>query len=130
LPPATSTIRPTRDALTGISVAITDRRRSPPRRRSARRCHHQHRYWNRVLGRSSRSDRRRDPEHGQHRLHFRDYLHGERRGSFTYTPGSSIDVDGWRIQVNGAPATGDRFTVRSNAGATGDNRTALALADA
>ena len=51
-------------------------------------------------------------------------------GSFTYTPGSSIDVNGWRIQVNGAPATGDRFTVRSNAGAIGDNRNAFALADA
>ncbi|HEU4780091.1 MAG TPA: flagellar hook-associated protein FlgK [Steroidobacteraceae bacterium] len=51
-------------------------------------------------------------------------------GSFTYTPGSNIDVNGWRIQVNGAPAVGDRFTVRSNAGATGDNRNAFALADA
>ena len=51
-------------------------------------------------------------------------------GSFTYTPGSAIDVNGWRVQVNGAPAVGDRFTVRSNAGATGDNRNAFALADA
>jgi len=51
-------------------------------------------------------------------------------GSFTYTPGSAIDVNGWRIQVNGAPAVGDRFTVRNNAGATGDNRNAFALADA
>jgi flagellar hook-associated protein 1 FlgK len=51
-------------------------------------------------------------------------------GSFSYTPGSSIDVNGWRIQVNGAPATGDRFSVRSNAGAVGDNRNAFALADA
>jgi len=50
-------------------------------------------------------------------------------GSFTYTPGSAIDVNGWRVQVSGAPAVGDRFTVRSNAGATGDNRNALALAD-
>jgi len=51
-------------------------------------------------------------------------------GSFTYTPGSNIDVNGWRVQINGAPAVGDRFTVMSNAGATGDNRNALALADA
>ena len=51
-------------------------------------------------------------------------------GSFTYTPGSNIDVNGWRVQISGAPAVGDRFTVTSNAGATGDNRNALALADA
>jgi len=51
-------------------------------------------------------------------------------GSFTYTPGSAIDVNGWRVQVSGAPAVGDRFTIRNNAGATGDNRNAFALADA
>jgi flagellar hook-associated protein 1 FlgK len=34
------------------------------------------------------------------------------------------------VQINGAPATGDTFTVRSNAGATGDNRNAFALVDA
>ncbi len=51
-------------------------------------------------------------------------------GSFTYTPGSNIDINGWRIQLDGAPAIGDRFTVRSNAGAGGDNRNAFALADA
>ena len=50
-------------------------------------------------------------------------------GSFTYTPGSAIDVNGWRVQISGAPAAGDRFTVTNNAGATGDNRNALALAD-
>ncbi len=47
-----------------------------------------------------------------------------------YTAGSNIDVNGWRVQINGAPATGDTFTVRSNAGAVGDNRNALAMADA
>ena len=47
-----------------------------------------------------------------------------------YTAGSNIDVNGWRVQINGAPATGDTFTVRSNAGAVGDNRNAFALADA
>ncbi|MEJ0087844.1 MAG: flagellar hook-associated protein FlgK [Pseudomonadota bacterium] len=48
----------------------------------------------------------------------------------TYTPGSNIDANGWRVQINGTPATGDTFTVRSNAGATGDNRNAFALSDA
>jgi flagellar hook-associated protein 1 len=48
----------------------------------------------------------------------------------TYTAGSNIDINGWRVQISGAPATGDTFTVRSNAGATGDNRNAFALSDA
>ena len=48
----------------------------------------------------------------------------------TYTAGGNIDVNGWRLQINGAPATGDTFTVRSNAGAVGDNGNAFALADA
>jgi len=47
-----------------------------------------------------------------------------------YTAGANIDVNGWRVQINGAPATGDTFTVRNNAGAVGDNRNAFALADA
>ena len=47
-----------------------------------------------------------------------------------YTAGGNIDVNGWRVQISGAPATGDTFTVRNNAGAVGDNRNAFALADA
>lgn len=47
-----------------------------------------------------------------------------------YTAGSNIDANGWRVQINGNPAAGDTFTVRSNAGATGDNRNAFALSDA
>jgi flagellar hook-associated protein 1 FlgK len=47
-----------------------------------------------------------------------------------FTPGNDIDVNGWRVQIGGAPASGDTFTVRSNAGAVGDNRNAFALADA
>jgi flagellar hook-associated protein 1 FlgK len=48
----------------------------------------------------------------------------------TFTAGSNIDANGWRVQISGAPAAGDTFTVRSNAGATGDNRNVFALADA
>ena len=51
-------------------------------------------------------------------------------GSFTYTAGSNIDVNGWRVQVSGAPAVGDRFTVTNNSSGTGDNRNALQLAAA
>jgi flagellar hook-associated protein 1 len=47
-----------------------------------------------------------------------------------YTAGSNIDVNGWRVQISGAPATGDSFTVRNNAGAVGDNRNAFAIVDA
>jgi flagellar hook-associated protein 1 FlgK len=45
-----------------------------------------------------------------------------------YTAGGNIDVNGWRVQVSGAPATGDSFTVASNVGGVGDNRNALKLA--
>jgi flagellar hook-associated protein 1 FlgK len=45
-----------------------------------------------------------------------------------YTAGGNIDVNGWRVQVSGAPATGDSFTVASNIGGVGDNRNALKLA--
>jgi flagellar hook-associated protein 1 FlgK len=50
-------------------------------------------------------------------------------GSFAYTAGGTISQNGWQVQISGAPATGDTFTVKSNAGGTGDNRNALALAN-
>jgi flagellar hook-associated protein 1 FlgK len=46
-----------------------------------------------------------------------------------YTSGGNIDVNGWQVQISGAPASGDSFTVASNAGGTGDNRNALAAAN-
>jgi flagellar hook-associated protein 1 FlgK len=51
-------------------------------------------------------------------------------GSFTYTPGGDIDVNGWRVQITGAPAVGDEFTIASNPSGAGDNRNALQLAAA
>jgi flagellar hook-associated protein 1 len=51
-------------------------------------------------------------------------------GSFTYTAGGDIDVNGWRVKISGAPAVGDSFTVSDNTSGTGDNRNALLLADA
>jgi flagellar hook-associated protein 1 FlgK len=50
-------------------------------------------------------------------------------GSFAYTSGGNIAQNGWQVQITGAPATGDVFTVQSNAGGTGDNRNALASAN-
>jgi len=50
-------------------------------------------------------------------------------GSFAYTSGGNISLNGWQTQISGTPATGDTFTVQSNAGGTGDNRNALASAN-
>jgi len=46
-----------------------------------------------------------------------------------YTSGANIAANGWQVQISGAPAAGDSFTVTSNAGGTGDNRNALAAAN-
>jgi flagellar hook-associated protein 1 len=46
-----------------------------------------------------------------------------------FTSGGNIAVNGWQVQISGAPAGGDTFTVSSNAGGTGDNRNALAAAN-
>jgi flagellar hook-associated protein 1 FlgK len=51
-------------------------------------------------------------------------------GSFTYASGQPIDVNGWRVAISGAPATGDSFSVVDGSTATGDNRNVLAMADA
>jgi flagellar hook-associated protein 1 FlgK len=50
-------------------------------------------------------------------------------GSYVYTSGGNIAQNGWQVQISGTPATGDVFTVQSNAGGTGDNRNALASAN-
>ena len=50
-------------------------------------------------------------------------------GSFTYTSGANITLNGWQTQITGTPATGDVFTVQSNAGGTGDNTNATAGAN-
>jgi flagellar hook-associated protein 1 len=49
-------------------------------------------------------------------------------GSFAYTSGANIDINGWRVSLSGTPAAGDSFSVVNNAGGVGDNRNALALA--
>jgi flagellar hook-associated protein 1 FlgK len=46
-------------------------------------------------------------------------------GSFTFTPGQPITLNGYDIEVEGAPAAGDQFTVESNVGGIGDNRNML-----
>jgi len=51
-------------------------------------------------------------------------------GSFAYTSGANIDINGWRVQVSGAPAVGDTFTVSDNTAGVGDNRNASRMATA
>jgi flagellar hook-associated protein 1 FlgK len=51
-------------------------------------------------------------------------------GSFAYTAGQPIAANGWSVQLSGAPAAGDSFTVADNGTGTGDNRNALAIAAA
>ncbi len=62
-------------------------------------------------------------------LEFTDATHYSVNGagSFTYTPGDNIDINGWRVQINGTPETGDTFTVANNAAGVGDNRNALEM---
>jgi len=50
-------------------------------------------------------------------------------GSFAYTSGGNIALDGWQVQISGTPAAGDQFTVQGNTGGTGDNSNALAAAN-
>jgi flagellar hook-associated protein 1 FlgK len=50
-------------------------------------------------------------------------------GSFTYTAGQPISVNGWQVTITGAPAVGDTFSVQNNTGAAGDNRNAQSLYD-
>jgi len=47
----------------------------------------------------------------------------------TFQPGADISAGGWTLQIKGAPAAGDVFTVGANKGASGDNSNALALAN-
>ncbi len=63
-------------------------------------------------------------------IQFTDATHYTVNGvasATTYTSGEDIDINGWRIQLTGAPATGDKFQVSSNAVGVGDNRNALKL---
>jgi flagellar hook-associated protein 1 FlgK len=49
-------------------------------------------------------------------------------GSFTYTAGQPISVNGWSLSLNGTPTTGDRFDVAATGAGSSDNGNARALA--
>ncbi len=45
-----------------------------------------------------------------------------------FTSGANIDLNGWRVQITGAPAAGDTFRIDPNTNGRGDNRNGLAMA--
>ncbi|HEN47003.1 MAG TPA: flagellar hook-associated protein FlgK, partial [Mizugakiibacter sp.] len=49
-------------------------------------------------------------------------------GSYAYTSGTPIAINGWQVAISGTPAIGDQFTVQANTGGVGDNGNALKLA--
>jgi flagellar hook-associated protein 1 FlgK len=123
-------IRPTRDAVQGFNVAITDPSRvaaaAPIRASSAS--------GNTGTGTVTAGEvlDRNTLSLAQVDIVFTSPTTYTINGGAaqTYTAGDNIDFNGWRVAINGAPATGDTFTVRNNAGAVGDNRNAFAIADA
>ncbi|MDJ0941594.1 MAG: flagellar hook-associated protein FlgK [Woeseiaceae bacterium] len=50
-------------------------------------------------------------------------------GSFAYTDGAPITINGTEVTISGAPLTGDQFTIEANFGASGDNSNGLQLAE-
>ena len=50
-------------------------------------------------------------------------------GSFAYTDGDPIVINGSSITITGVPAAGDQFTLEPNFGASGDNSNGLAMSD-
>ncbi|HSW12947.1 MAG TPA: flagellar hook-associated protein FlgK [Solimonas sp.] len=49
-------------------------------------------------------------------------------GSYAYSAGTPIAVNGWSLNLNGTPATGDSFQVATNGANSSDNGNARALA--
>ncbi len=45
-----------------------------------------------------------------------------------FTAGGDVSYNGWTVQISGAPAAGDVFTISANSGGVADNRNALLLA--
>ncbi len=50
-------------------------------------------------------------------------------GSFAYTDGDPITINGSSITLTGVPSTGDQFTLQPNFGASGDNSNGLTMSD-
>jgi flagellar hook-associated protein 1 FlgK len=50
-------------------------------------------------------------------------------GSYAYTSGGNISLNGWQVQISGNPQPGDQFSIQGNTGGVGDNRNAAALSN-
>ena len=50
-------------------------------------------------------------------------------GSFAYSDGTPITINGSSVTITGQPATGDQFTIEANYGASGDNSNGQLLTD-
>ena len=50
-------------------------------------------------------------------------------GSFAYTDGQPIVINGSSVTISGNPAIGDQFTIEPNYGASGDNSNGLLMTD-
>lgn len=50
-------------------------------------------------------------------------------GSFTYTDGAPIVINGSSVTISGTPSLGDQFSIEANYGASGDNSNGLLMAD-
>jgi flagellar hook-associated protein 1 FlgK len=125
------TIHPTRDAILGFNVAITDPARvaaAAPIRGSAATTNS----GNATVSAGEVLDATNVNLLTTANIVFTSPTQYTINGgpAQVYTPGANIDANGWRVAINGTPAVGDTFTVRSNAGATGDNRNVFALSDA
>lgn len=48
--------------------------------------------------------------------------------TYTYTPGTAINLNGWSLTLTGTPAAGDTVTVSPSGSGSGDNRNALMMA--
>lgn len=48
-------------------------------------------------------------------------------GSFAYTSGAAININGTQLVLQGEPAAGDTFTLSANSGGAGDNRNLQAI---
>lgn len=46
-------------------------------------------------------------------------------GSFSFTPGQPIALNGYEIEIEGEPVSGDQYTIEANFGGIGDNRNML-----
>ena len=51
-------------------------------------------------------------------------------GSFSFTSGSDITINGNKVVITGSPEAGDHFTIGANTNALGDNRNLLKMAAA